>query len=480
MATRKGGSTRVPAKRGASLAAAASAMAAAAAAEADDGRGEDDDERPRTASGRVLEDAAGAVITEAQGRSTKEPRATVKRLNEDDGKFATLDTVDASLVSEEWVQRTYGGGKYRVLIHGPVKGGGWGYVGMESYEIDKSVPFRGSIMGRDQRATIHNPDGSVVGGPRLDADLNALMKTQIVELVQSSADVRARDRESSSAVMTMMMTMMKESSERNDRFMQLMMTMMNQKPTGPSLTELLAAITPLVMPLLGSRKDPLEMATQLMALTGGAAKGGASSISEVVAAIKELRETADLFNPGEREEDTSLLGTITRLAPQLLTLLTEQQRAALQAQPAPTPAPVAAATYQPAPSALPPAAMPQPAPVGAIEGEQDMGMVTAMLQPYAGMLVEHAMADDDPFDLGHSVAVLIPFGMRNAVAAFIERDTAAAEVIAAIPALSPYPAWVGEFIDGVRERYNPLADDDDGGEEKPSPEAASPGEHTDD
>ncbi len=53
-------------------------------------------------------------------------------------------------------------------------------------------------------------------------------------------------------------------------------------------------------------------------------------------------------------------------------------------------------------------------------------------------------------------------------------------LIAAIPALSPYPAWVGEFIDGVRERYNPLADDDDGGEEKPSPEAASPGEHTDD
>lgn len=444
MATRK--PTRAP-RRGATLAAAASAMAAAAEEAADMG-GEDD--APRTASGQRLTDAAADQIASGLSESTREARCTIKRLNEQDGKFATLDVVDASLVTEEWIQKTYGGGKYRVLTNGPTASGRWGYIRMDSYEIDLSVPFRGSMTGR-AKPTVHNADGSVVGSAGADNDMAMLMKTQIVELVQSSADLRQRDRESSTTMQTMMMTMMNESAKQSREFMQLMLTMMGSKPTGPSITELLGAITPLVAPLLGTRKDPIEVATQLMALTGGA-RGGGSQLSEVIAAIKELRETADLFGPQEREEDSSLLGTITRMAPQLLTMLSAQQQRELSS--VPVVAPTVTATVQPN--------LPSFAPVATAQAEDgSMGMVTAMLKPYAGMLVERAMADDDPFDLGHSLAVMIPVAMRNAVGAFIEQESAAADLIAAIPELAPYPAWVGEFINGIRERFNPTDDPED-------------------
>jgi hypothetical protein len=409
-----------------------------------------EDDMPRTASGERLTDAAADQIGSRLNESTREARCTIKRLNEHDGKFATLDVVDASLVTEEWIQKTYGGGKYRVLTNGPTANGRWGYVRMDSYEIDLSVPFRGSMTGR-AKPTVHNADGSVVGSAGADNDMAMLMKTQIVELVQSSADLRQRDRESSTTMQTMMMSMMSESAKQSREFMQLMLTMMGSKPTGPSLTELLGAITPLVAPLLGSRKDPIEVATQLMALTGGNRSGG-SPLSEVLAAVKELRETADLFGPQEREEDSSLLGTITRMAPQLLTMLTAQQQRELAA--APVAVPTATATLQPNPPVFAPVAT-------ASTEDGTMGLVTAMLKPYAGMLVERAMADDDPFDLGHSLAVMIPVAMRDAVAAFIEQESAAAELIAAIPELSPYPAWVGEFINGIRERFNPTEEPDD-------------------
>jgi hypothetical protein len=112
------------------------------------------------------------------------------------------------------------------------------------------------------------------------------------------------------------------------------------------------------------------------------------------------------------------------------------------------------ATLQPNPPVFAPVAT-------ASTEDGTMGLVTAMLKPYAGMLVERAMVDDDPFDLGHSLAVMIPVAMRDAVAAFIEQESAAAELIAAIPELSPYPAWVGEFINGIRERFNPTEEPDD-------------------
>jgi hypothetical protein len=86
------------------------------------------------------------------------------------------------------------------------------------------------------------------------------------------------------------------------------------------------------------------------------------------------------------------------------------------------------------------------------------------------MLVERAMADDDPFDLGHSLAVMIPVAMRDAVAAFIEQESAAAELIAAIPELAPYPAWVGEFISGIQERFTPTDDGDELGDTTVTPE----------
>lgn len=451
--------TRAPAKRGAALAQAASAVAAAAAQA---GNEDDEDGGGTTAAGERLTDVAADTVAEARSGSTREPRATIKRLNDSDGKYAMLDSVDATNVTEEWVAKNYGGGKYRVLIHGPTVGGRWGYIGSETYEIDASIPFRGSMMGRAPRATIHNPDGTIAGSGA--DDMAMLMKTQIVELVQSSADLRQRDREASSTQTAMLMKMMDESSKRSAEFMQLMLTMMSAKPTGPSIVELLGAISPLLAPLLGSRKDPMDMAMQLMTLTGN--KGGGSQLTEIISAVKELRETAGLFGPAEREpEDSSLLGTITRMAPQLLTMLSQQKVAEVAGQPPVVAAPVA---FQPNPPAESPMMVAAPV-VGAAEGD-DVGLVTMMLKPYASMLVERAMADDDPHDLGYSVALMIPMTVRNAVAAFIAQENAAAEVIAAIPALAPYPAWVGEFIEGVRERFNPSEDED--GDDEPAPDGA--------
>lgn len=454
MATRKRG--RPPKERGTAMAAAASAMAAAASISEDD----DGEDTPTAARGQRLTDVAADTIATTMQESTREPRSTVKRLSDYDNKYATLDIVDAALVNEEWIQRTYGGGKYRVLTLGPLRDGKWGYISNAVYEIDASVPFRGALMGRTP-PKVHNADGSVAGAERGDTVMTDLVKSQMIELVQSQSDVRRQDREGSSTIMSMMVNMMKESSDRNDRFMQLMMTMMSQKPSGPNLTELLGAITPLIAPLLTTRKDPIEMATQLMALTASG-RGGGSQLSEIIGAIKELRETADLFGSNDKEpEDASLLGTITRMAPQLLGMLSQQQQRELATAPAQPPA------FQPNPPVMPMIpGQPMPA-MAQPEDESGMGMVTMMLRPYAGMLVERAMADDDPFDLGHSVALMIPVAMRDSVAAFIERESAAAEVIAAIPELAPYPAWVTGFVDGIRERYNPTEDDDADGESVP-------------
>ena len=446
-------------KKGTTARVAAAAAAAAAAVSEDDAP---DAGEFRTANGDEIPDSVSEVLRENAATDTREARATVKRLNEEDQKYYTLDVVDAALANEEWIQRTYGGGKYRVYINGPNKTTGrTGFIRLLTFEVDRSVPFLGSIAGRNKAAmspTLHNADGSVAR--RGDDDMALVFKSQILELVKDSAEARQRDREGSSAMLTMMTSMMAQQSQQNQQFMQLMMGLLTAQKNTPALPEMIGALAPLLSPVISSltvRKDPLESATQLVALMNSS-KPATNGLTDVIAAVKELRETADLFNNNEPREDDSLLGTVTRMLPQLLPLLTAQQQRELAAT-MPT-APVAMTPTIPAPSVMGelPLATVSADPSGV---EDDMSLVLGMMRTYGEQLVERARNDDDPYDLGRSVASVIPITMRNAASAFALREDAAAQILAAVPALAPYPAWVNEFVEGVHDHFHGADDEDE-------------------
>lgn len=344
-----------------------------------------------------------------------------------------VDKVSATMISEEWLAKQYGGGEYRVQFRGPTKGGKVGYTGQKRFSIDAKIPRK---TPRYQEASA-NPPSESGGGLTPDGDMAMLLKSQIVDMVRSSSEQRRNDAQMQAATLQMMMTMMQQSSQMMQGMIATMVTAKGES------TDLLTKLLPILAPKAVG--DPLEMLIKLKALDGPK-----NNLSEMLEAIRQLKETSEMFGP-QSSDDDGMMGMVKSLAPSVMGLLANaNERANANARPP------MRSMMQPNPTGV--LAPPMPA-TGDPTSTEEPEIVNPWKQitPFVPMILEKAATDEDAGDYAYSVVGFVPLMMRGTLRELANRPEAVQELTANFPAFAQYPTWTEAFIVGIREAINPPA-----------------------
>lgn len=386
------------------------------------------------------------IVEDLRESGNRAPEGWIYRLDMDTGKETFLDKVSAALVDESWLARTYGGGDYRVQVRGFREDTGkYGYIMQRRYSVDAKIPrktpkWATEREGMDSDAAM--PDGlsGALTPGKPDDDMALLLKSQILDMVRSSAEQRRTDSQMQQASIQMMMSMMKQSS---DMMQTMMATMLTSRQDGTAMLEkLLPVLTP-------RQSDPLELLAKLKALDGP--KQG---LGEIVEAIRSLRESSELFAPiRSGDDDDGMLSVVKSLAPGVMGMLTQAQAREAQAVGAGGVPRLAGSTATANYHMASPASVHE-SDSGKHEGAQ-MFDVWKSIAPFVPMIAEKAAMDDDPEEYGYSVVGFVPMMMRGTLRELANRPEAAQELVARFPALRPYPQWVESFVGGIRSAMSP-------------------------
>ena len=380
------------------------------------------------------EQAASEIMSDVMGDGGVSPIARIYRQDGDTGMESFVDKVSATMISEEWLAKQYGGGEYRVQFRGPTKGGKVGYTGQKRFSIDAKIPRR---TPRYQEPAV-NPPNESGGGLTPDGDMAMLLKSQIVDMVRSSSEQRRNDAQMQAATLQMMMGMMQQSSQMMQGMIATMVTAKGES------TDLLTKLLPILAPKAGG--DPLEMLIKLKALDGPK-----NNLSEMLEAIRQLKETSEMFGP-QGSDDDGMMGMVKSLAPSVMGLLANaNERANANARPPMRP--------MARPSPVGALAAPMPHETGELPATEEPEIVNPWKQitPFVPMILEKAATDEDAGDYAYSVVGFVPLMMRGTLRELANRPEAVQELTANFPAFAQYPTWTEAFIAGIREAINPQA-----------------------
>ena len=397
-------------------------------------------------------DALGASAGEGQ----KAPRARIMRWNENMRAYATLDHVSAEAVDEQWIQQEYGGGKYRVYYWGTMKNGEYGYLEKQGKEfiIDDSVPFRGALKHRAAAAPVQNPDGTVANGDGR-ASLMDMGMLQIFKTMQdNSALMMSQSRDNSAALAAML-----------ERI---------ASPRDNGMVAMLTVLTPLLTPLLTGligRKDPVELATQIAALSRNE-KSGLGSLHDLI----ELKDTLALLGGGNDDNgDGAWMRIAEKTFPGVIEILKQESaktgKPLIQLATQPAPARIAAPPTAPSPgSTSPPAGSASSAGTPSPSAETPVQDEWTGLEPHMQTLANFAQQNRDPYGVMQTIRTLAPPQMLAAVRELVARDDGLDVLLARFPILQPYRAWTSQLLD---EFYTEFFGEDEGpdggaGEGEPS------------
>ncbi len=229
------------------------------------------------------EKAAEETIDEVREASPKQATATIWRLNPDTGEKRWLANAASELISEAWLAKRFGGGKYRVQHKKPNANNVMVYDSQDTFDIDPAVrpeePLSGAVM---------NADGSPAGaGSRMDS----ILETGVIGLMQQ----------------------MQNQNQITLAFVEKMMTK-DDTPKGPGVVEVIAAVAPLVAPLLEllkARRDPTDIALQVVEAMKPTAATPATSATDLVNMLKEGMQLAAKMNGGGGGDEASVLGVVS-------------------------------------------------------------------------------------------------------------------------------------------------------------------------
>lgn len=194
----------------------------------------------------VEEKLATQEIETAQNQQVRSPFAKVYRVDEDTGEQRYCGRFPASAITEEWLGRKLGGGKFRVQFWKPTgKGGQFVYDSSKTYDLDRTItpePARGN------------------GAPPSGLAADDFMKTMLLQQMQTSSQL-----------------------------MQAIMTAVASMAQRPAADPVMLAMLQSMM----TRKDPTEIATALLAVMKGE-----SSDKNPIAMLKEMLEIKELMGGG--------------------------------------------------------------------------------------------------------------------------------------------------------------------------------------
>lgn len=433
--------------------------------EARDG-GDDAQAPPESVTEAALADAAERV-------NEREPEARISYVD-DAGKDQYLDTVALSLVSEEWIAETYGGGKFKALKRGKTEGGKWGYIGHDTYDIDPSLPFKGSMRKqREDRArresyeldmagaSIHNADGSRVGGSRMDS----IIESGVLSLMK-------RSEESSTQSMQMFMNMMAESRQSAQAQMTMVMKMMetmgaNSRPATSPLVEILAAaaapaIPEIIKSLMGRKDNQLKEVMEMMERLKPKDEG--TKLSDTLEMMAKLKEIAQDV-AGDSEPVSPWLKVMERIGDVLPAILARVPQPAA----APVAAPGVTMVHSPASPGVP-GATPMPPDGGGVPMINGPDDVWNIIGENLTLMRGAAAIGRDPRRVAAMAIELASPAQRGLMGEVLATEDFTKMFFEKFPQMESYRNWTTSFIEELKaELFGGEYDDDLDGDDGDTP-----------
>lgn len=431
---------------------------------------------------------SAAVAAESELKlKEREPEAIISRTDERTGQDEHLDTVSASVVSEDWIAETYGGGKYRVKLKGFVEGR-WQYMKHLTFSIDKSLPFKGSIKSQTLRENEEREistrervliDGMPPSPARGGDGFDDVIRSGIVQTMREQAQF-------SQLMMQSFANIMEEGRQSSKVNNEMMMTMLRQmKEDKPKVdwVQVLGVVTPILPQLLElvKRKDAMGPAEIIALIEKVKPKDEATKVEDMLNLVTKVREATEGFGGGG--EGGGIAGTLGKVleavAPMLATRLVEP--APRQPMP-PTAAvqmdarvsagrlPITAERMraeQAAVDALGAAAsLAQPGQPIAPLGEIDLANVTAdqvwaLIGEHAGKLELAATLGRRPHIMAGLVVDVITPAQKAVLAEVLDTEGFDDELFTRFPNFVKRRRWVQDFLDALRDEVlGPMEDDD--------------------
>lgn len=395
---------------------------------------------------RSLTDEAG-IAADNRG-AEREPEGAIRRYDPVAGKFMYLDTVPSLQVDNEWIANAYGGGKYRMLIRG-WKDGKWQYVGNETFEVDESLPFKGSLRAQNLKtraATLHEPDGRIIGQRNgasddlLNAGLLSLMRERDTQAEQSKQ---------------MFISMMEESRKSSAALMAMMMEGAKAKPS-VDWVALIAAVAPIVPQVMAAmqRKDAVTLEQIAALIRESKPATETQKLDDMLNLVAKLKDVA---GGGDEEGKSGVFDKIMDVVPLLLTRVASAPAASV-------PAPASARAEMAAPSA--PAAIVGAAPVPSPSAPEGIDVTAENVWAFIEasvpkLLLAASMGRSARWAAMTTVEMATP-AQRALLSEVLSEPTFREELSKRFPELQKRAKWVSDYIDLLEDEVlGPVDDDED-------------------
>lgn len=458
------------------------AKTAARRGSTDDGEGAGDGEGTKPNADSLTD----AVSEEANDRmADREPQAIVRRLDDDTGEAMHLDTVTAQIVNEDWIANTYGGGKYRVVIRGYVDGS-WKYVRHDSYAIDSSLPFKGSLKGqkaqraeleeRAARISLHDVDGRVMqrGGGGEQTPMQSVIESGVLAMMRES-------QQNSSLMIQNTMAIMEQGRAAAQASNQMMIEMMREsRQAKPAIdwVAILAIIVPLIPPLLQAMKskDAIGIQEILTLLEKARPKDEGAKFDDMLTMMVKMREATESMGGGGDGGGSGIMGTLAKVAEAVIPMLAVR---AAQSEPV-VRAPIATAQITPGASPVAPPAQPV-APQVPTLGDVDLSQITAeqvweLIGSYLGLIETMATLGRRPSTVAAMAMDMMTPQQKGVLMEVLADDGFEAALFEKFPTLVKRKVWMEGFLDALRDEVFGVDEEAGGGTVEPM--ATPPGEDT--
>lgn len=214
--------------------------------------------------------AAEAMIDESLEQHAKPPKTTIHRMDPETGERKYVARVATDVATEEWVARKFGPGNYSLthMIAGPT--GSYEYKARSSIIIDESAvdpkPADDPLppaAGASSPAVTVDRGGDVIG---------RAMEAGVIQLLEHSA----RQNELTIAIVK---RLTEEPAHR-----------------GPGMLELLAALSPIILEFVKSRRDPTQDAIALATLLSK--QNGAAGVDQLANMLERGLKLGERFAGG--------------------------------------------------------------------------------------------------------------------------------------------------------------------------------------
>ena len=379
-----------------------------------------------------------AQLEGREARSQRQPEIRLSRKNPRTQSYGLIFRGPPELVTPTWVQENIGGGEYKSELYGIRSDGKFGFLekGQEMFEVDESIPFRGAPTAVAVPVTTPVATPAPAGAVNMESIMN-MGFMQMLNQMNSTAQMQVQ--------------MMKDSSAMTAAAIERMNT-----PRDNGMKDIITALAPILGPIMAAlvaKKDPTEIAAELVKLSGP--KGDMTSS---FAMMREMMETVEFMRGGDGGSDpgNKWFTLAEKTLPGVIDLVKaeaakrgvtpmEVARGPSRAQ-----AIVAATPPERAPFASP-TLPPQPVPVPTDEWTPLEGAIQQL----------HGFAGRDPRHIAGMALALATDVQKAELKDKLERENITEQIVARFPEFGTVRSWLEDVVYELQVELDIIDPNDD-------------------